>query len=352
MLSIGDSIHLESNVLLAPIAGYTDRAFRLVVRGAGHTGLCFTELIHPRGIERNCKQAADILDDNPDDQPLGVQLYGNDLEWFLEAAKWSEDHGAKLIDINMGCPADKVTKNNGGSMLLCDPERTTRMTEAIVKQVNVPVTAKLRLGWDRDHITAPRLARQLESVGIQLITIHGRTTKMRFRGEVLLDGIAEVVAATERIPVIGNGDIQCVDDAIRMVEYTKCDGVMIARASIKHPWLLHEVGHSLKHGEMPTPLTVMEKAKLIRLHFDSMRTYRSDREAMLIMKGRISAYGKAMGNTKPIRERIRTMKSPVDFYAAMDELEANIENDWIRVPFGVFMFDDERERYEANRQPS
>lgn len=342
MLQIGD-VHIPSHALLAPIAGYTDRAFRLMVRAAGHDGLAYTELIHPRGIENQCKQALDIEADDPRDHPLAIQLYGNDVEWFRKAAHWAEQKGAKVIDINMGCPIDKVTKTNGGSMLLCDPDRTTRMAEAIVKSVRVPVTAKLRLGWDWDHITAPQLARQLESVGIALITIHGRTTGMRFKGRVNLDGIAEVVSAVTSIPVIGNGDITTVDDAVRMIDYTKCDGVMVARGSIKHPWLLRDIGHYLTHGERPAEHTVAEKCRLIRLHFDGMRQYRRESEAITVMRGRIAGYSKSMGHIKPIKERIRLMKCVDEFYEAMDELESRLDPHWTRVPKHVFLTGDQRD---------
>ena len=335
MLTIG-AAQLESNVLLAPIAGYTDRAFRLVVRAAGHQGMQFTELIHSRGICNNCKQARDIEQFDTIDQPLGVQIYGNDMDWLLEAAAWAEAHGAKVIDINMGCPVDKVTKTNDGSMLLCNPDRTTRMAEKIVQSVNLPVTCKLRLGWDRDHITAPHLARQLESVGVQLITIHGRTTKMRFKGQVDLDGIAQVVAAVKYIPVIGNGDITSVDDARQMIEYTKCAGVMVARASIKYPWLLRDIEYQLSRGSNAPELTLLDKCRLIRLHFDHMQKFKSDRDAISVMRGRIAAYGNTMGHIKPIKERIRTMKTAVEFYNAMDDLEAALDPTWKRVPSEVF----------------
>lgn len=335
MLTIGP-IELESNVLLAPIAGYTDRAFRLMVRAAGHTGLAYTELIHAEGIRHHCRQARDIEFDDADDHTLGVQIYGNDVEWFREAALWAEGKGAKVIDINMGCPVDKVTKTNGGSMLLCDPDRTTRMVEPIVKLVGVPVTAKLRLGWDVDHLTAPRLARQLESVGVQMITIHGRTTKMRFKGKVKLDGIASVVAAVEQIPVIGNGDITSAADALEMLRVTGCAGVMVGRAAIRHPWLLREIEEVVRTKKSPTQFTVLEKSRLIRLHFSGMLRYQSEREALSVMRGRIAGYCKTLGSVRPIRERIRTMTGVDDFYGALDDLDAAVDPIWMRVPFGVF----------------
>ncbi len=331
MLHIGP-FHTDCPVLLAPIAGYTDLAFRLMCRAAGHTGLTYTELLHSRGIVEQKRDSLEIARVSESDQPFGVQLYGNDPDWFCQAAQWAEAQGAALIDINMGCPVDKVTKTNGGSMLLCDPDRTARLAERIVRAVRIPVTAKLRLGWSECDLTAPRLARQLEAVGIQLITIHGRTTAQRFKGVANLDGIAEVVAAVQRVPVIGNGDVDSAKAAVRMVEHTRCAGVMVARAAIKRPWVLREIHERLTTGQTPAEPSVLEKIRLIRLHFDLMRKFRGDRMAMIVMRGRIASYGASLGHVKPFKERVRLMQQPEEFDAAIDDLQARIDPTWAVVP--------------------
>jgi len=331
MLRIGP-FHTDCHVLLAPIAGYTDLAFRLMSRAAGHIGLTYTELLHSRGILEQNRDRLDIARVSETDQPFGVQLYGNDPDWFCQAAHWAEAQGATLIDINMGCPVDKVTKTNGGSMLLCDPDRTARMAERLVNAVRIPVTAKLRLGWSECERTAPRLARLLEEVGIQLITIHGRTTAQRFKGLANLDGIAEVVAAVQRVPVIGNGDVDSADAAVRMIEHTRCAGVMVARAAIKRPWVLREIHDRLTTGQTPPEPTVLEKIRLIRLHFDLMRQFRGDRMAMIVMRGRIASYGTSLGHVKAFKERVRLMQQPDEFDAAADELHSRIEPTWTMVP--------------------
>ncbi len=335
MLRLG-SFSTDCRVLLAPIAGYTDLAFRLTCRAAGHRGVGYTELLHSRGVLEQNRDSLEIARVSEEDRPFGVQLYGNDADWFCRAAQWAEGLGATLIDINMGCPVDKVTKTNGGSMLLCDPDRTTRLAERIVKAVRVPVTAKLRLGWNECRITAPRLARQLEGAGVQLITIHGRTTAQRFKGVASLDGIAEVVAAVQRIPVIGNGDVDSPQAAQRMIAHTRCAGVMVARAAIKRPWLLREIDETLARGLAPPEPTVLEKIRLIRLHFALMRRFRGDRMAMIVMRGRIAAYGTSLGHVKPFKERIRLMTEPADFDAAMDDLERAVDPSWESVPHWVF----------------
>src|SRR5271154_6365133 len=233
-----ESLKLSTNLLLAPIAGYCDVSFRLVARSCGGVGMACTDLLCPEGVLRENKRSMELAATCEEDSPLCMQLYGGDVERLCEAAMWAEDRGAHVIDINMGCPVDKVTKKDGGSKLLCDPDNTLRMVERIIKSLrHTPLTAKLRLGWDDTCIVAPKLAAQLENIGIALVTIHGRTTEMRFSGKSRLDGIAEVVAAVKKIPVIGNGDICSPQDAKRMIDYTKCTGLMIGRAALSTPWI-------------------------------------------------------------------------------------------------------------------
>src|ERR1700722_11538313 len=190
-LKIG-SVQLATNLLLAPIAGYCDLAFRLTARSCGSVGLACTDLLCPEGLLRENKGSLSLAMTTPEDSPLCMQLYGGNVERLCEAARWAEDRGAHIIDINMGCPVDKVTKLDGGSKLLCNPDNTLRMVERIIKVLrHTPLTAKLRLGWDDSCIVAPALARRLEEAGIAMVTIHGRTTEMRFSGQARLDGIAE-----------------------------------------------------------------------------------------------------------------------------------------------------------------
>lgn len=341
MLRIGQ-FQTPCRVLLAPIAGYTDLAFRLAVRAAGHRGLAYTELLNPRGILRQTRASLDIAAMDAGDQPLGVQLYGNEIEWFIGAAQWAEAQGAQVIDINMGCPVDKVTKTNGGSMLLCDPDRTARMAEQIVKAVSIPVTAKMRLGYTAAEITAPRLARLLEDAGIALLTIHGRVASQFFKPPVDWAGIGAVAAAVRAIPVIGNGDIHTPADAQRMMRETGCSGVMIARAAIKRPWLLRQVDDYLTSGVEPVEPTVGAKIRILKVHFAGMVRYRDERYAVTTMRQRIAQYGASLGHIKPFRERIRLMDSADQFAEIIGELEAAVDPVWTVVPPGTFAFDDAR----------
>jgi nifR3 family TIM-barrel protein len=313
MLTIGN-VQLATNLLLAPIAGHCDLSFRLIARSFGGVGMACTDLLSPEGVLRENYRSMILAMTCPEDSPLCMQLYGANVDRLCEAARWAEDRGAHVIDINMGCPVDKVTKKDGGSKLLCDPDNTVRMVEKIKAVLrNVPLTAKLRLGWDDTCIVAPALAARLENVGVSLITIHGRTTQMRFSGKARLDGIAQVVAAVKKIPVIGNGDIHTPQDAKHMIEYTKCAGVMIGRQALRTPWIFRDTHSYLTTGVIPTQPTIEEKCQMIRRHFDTIVRYRDERIALLEFRQRISWYAKTMHPCRCLRDPMRTIQSRQEF---------------------------------------
>jgi nifR3 family TIM-barrel protein len=319
MFGIGN-VQLETNLLLAPIAGYCDLAFRLVARSCGGVGMACTDLLSPEGVLRENHRSMILAQTVPEDSPLCMQLYGANVERLCEAARWAEDRGAHVIDINMGCPVDKVTKKDGGSKLLCDPDNTLRMVERIVKVLRrVPLTAKLRLGWDDSCIVAPSLAARLEEVGIAMVTIHGRTTEMRFSGQARLDGIAEVVAAVKQIPVIGNGDIRAPQDAKRMIDFTRCAGVMIGRGALGLPWIFRDTHSYLTTGTIPPPPTLEQKCQLMRDHFDNLLRFRDERIAVIELRRRVSWYSKTMHPCRMLRERIRLHQSAAEFHQIIDE---------------------------------
>ncbi|MFN4244313.1 MAG: tRNA dihydrouridine synthase DusB [Tepidisphaerales bacterium] len=315
---------LQTPLLLAPIAGYCDVSFRLIARACGGVGLAVTDLLCPEGVLRENYRSMQLAATCPDDSPLSMQLYGCNVERLCEAARWCRDHGADVIDLNMGCPVDKITKRDGGAKLLCDPDNTVRMAERIVRAVpDVPVTAKMRLGWDDTCIVAPRLARRLAEVGIAMVTVHGRTAEMRFSGEARLDGIAEVVRAVDgRIPVVGNGDVRCPEDARRMLDVTGCDGVMIGRAALAQPWIFRDTWALLTTGTVPPPPTLDDKLAMIRQHFDNLCHYRSERAAVVEFRKRVSWYAKTMHPCAMLKERVRLIDTPADFYQALDDFRA------------------------------
>ncbi len=303
MLRIGD-LQLATPLLLAPIAGYCDLSFRLICRRLGGVGLACTDLLSPAGLLRNSEQTYDLARTTEEDQPLSMQLYGSDPALMAEGAKWAADHGARLIDINMGCPVDKVTKKDGGAMLLCKPDKARSIVEAVVSAVDLPVTTKLRLGWDAEQHNAPELARTFEQLGVAAITVHGRTALQRFKGTVDLEGIRAVVQAVERVPVIGNGDVKCAPDARHMLDVTGCAGVMVGRAALASPWIFREIDAGLR-GEPIAPLTVREKLTVIREHVALMQHYRGDHKALVMIRQRIAGYGSSLGHVKPLKETLR-----------------------------------------------
>jgi nifR3 family TIM-barrel protein len=327
-LKIG-TLQLATNLLLAPIAGYCDLSFRLVPRSCGGVGMACTDLLCPEGVLRENKRSMELAATCPADSPLCMQLYGGDVDRLCEAARWAEDRGAHVIDINMGCPVDKVTKRDGGSKLLCDPDKTLRMVDRVIAVLrHTPLTAKLRLGWDDTCIVAPKLAPRLENAGVQLITIHGRTTEMRFSGQARLDGIAEVVASVKKIPVIGNGDIKTPADALRMMQVTRCAGVMIGRGALSMPWIFRDAWSLFATGEIPPPPSIEQKCQLMRDHFYNMCRYRNEHIAAMEFRKRVSWYAKQMQPCRVLRDAVRVASTPGDFEAAIARfLEWRLQHD-------------------------
>jgi nifR3 family TIM-barrel protein len=318
-LKIGPLI-LGTNLLLAPIAGYCDLSFRLVARALGGVGLACTDLLCPEGVLRENKHSMNLAATCPEDSPLAFQLYGSNVDLLCEAAMWAEDRGAHVVDINMGCPVDKVTKRDGGSKLLCDPDRTLRMVEQIKGcLLRTPLTAKLRLGWDDSNIVAPYLARRLEEAGVAMITIHGRTTAMRFTGKARLDGIAEVVAAVKKIPVIGNGDIHTPQDARHMMDVTGCAGVMIGRGALSQPWIFRETAAYLAGQPLPPEPTIAEKCQMMRDHFNNLCRYRNEEIAVMVLRKRVSWYAKTMRPCRILRDKTRLIESAASFETVLSE---------------------------------
>jgi tRNA-dihydrouridine synthase B len=331
MLRIGN-VTLATNLLLAPIAGYCDLAFRLVCRsvvwepsqgGDGRgLGLACTDLLSPQGLLRGTATSLDLARTNDLDKPVGMQLYGADPAIMADGARWARDHGATIIDINMGCPVDKVTKKDGGSKLLCDPERAVRIVEHTVAAVaasGVPVTAKMRLGWFNDQPVAEWLAPRLVDAGVAAITVHGRTTEQRFTGTVNHEGIRRVVEAVGgRVPVIGNGDVKEPQDVLEMIRRTGCQGVMIGRGALSTPWIFRDAWALQNSGTVPEPPSEADRIALVRRYFELMLEFRGERYAMTQIRRRITWFAKRLGPCKPLREAVRLAPDPAAVHAALD----------------------------------
>lgn len=318
-LRIGQ-LQLATNLFLAPLAGYTDLAFRVLARSCGGIGLACTELLSADGLLRGKGKSRELDMAGDEDRPLAVQLFGSDAQVLADGARWAEDHGADLIDLNMGCPADNVTRLNGGSQLLCDLDRAVSIAAKVKSSLGrVPLSCKLRLGWDDSSIVAPQLARRLEDVGVDAITVHGRTKEMGYSGQARLGDIADVVAAVARIPVIGNGDIRTPADARRMLDVTGCAGVMIGRAALSRPWLFCQVADFLATGHCGPEPSLFEKCQLIRRHFELHCRYRGDRSAVAEFRQRISWYAKTLHPCRLLQDQMRRINSAADFDRAISE---------------------------------
>jgi nifR3 family TIM-barrel protein len=239
---------LKSNLFLSPLAGYTNLPFRLVVREIGGVGLCTTDLVNARSLIEKRPKAFKLIETRPEDSPLAVQLFGSVPEEMRDAALIAESRGAVSVDINMGCPVRKVCQVGGGSAMMTQHDKTTALVRTMVKAVKIPVTAKMRLGWDDQNITAPDLARALEDAGVAAIFVHGRTREQGFGGTVNLAGIRKVVEAVKAIPIIGNGDIVTPQAAKKMLDETGCAGVSIGRGAFYDPWIFKRTLEYLNSG--------------------------------------------------------------------------------------------------------
>jgi tRNA-dihydrouridine synthase B len=321
LLRIG-TLDLATNLLLAPVARYCDLAFRLTIRPLGGVGLAYTDLVNPRGLLRRTRKSMELVETEPADRPLCVQLYGSQAEEMAGAARWCEGNGASVIDINMGCPVEKVCKRAGGAALLRDPRAAVALAAHVVKAVRIPVTAKTRLGWNEGDLVAPELARALEDVGIAAVTVHGRSAAAGFTGHVRLDGIAHVVEAVRSIPVIGNGDVGSPRDVKKMIDRTGCAGVMIGRAALRDPWILRDSHALLTTGSLPPAPTFDERLAMMNEHFRQLVRLRGERPAVLIFRQRVSWYVGKLGLPREVFDRLRALSSAAEYWELAGTLGA------------------------------
>src|SRR5438128_1725775 len=257
------ALTLESNLFLSPLAGYTNLPFRLTVREVGGVGLATTDLVNARSLLEKNSKALKLIETSPADRPLAVQLFGSVPEEMRDAAAYLESNGIASVDINMGCPVRKVCRVGGGSAMMTEMDKTAALVKGMVDAVKIPITAKMRLGWDDQNLTAPDLARALEDVGIAAIFVHGRTREQGFSGTVNLRGIAAVVEGVKSIPVIGNGDVTTPEAAKRMFDETGCAGVSIGRGAFYNPWIFAQTGQYLATGELPAEPSFDERIRVM-----------------------------------------------------------------------------------------
>ena len=313
LIQIG-TLPLATNLLLAPLAGYTTLPFRWCMREVGGFGLATTELVHARSLLEKNRRAFELIETRPEDSPLSVQLFGPVAEEVRDAAVWLEEQGAAAIDINMGCPVEKVVKIGAGAAMLKDPKKTGAFVRTVTRAVNIPVTVKTRLGWDQTQLDAPVLAPILEEAGVAALTIHGRTRAEAFSGSVDLGGIRAVVESVRAMPVFGNGDVCDMETATRMLEETGCAGLVIGRGALTNPWVFHNIQAGLLGRPAPPEPPLGTRVAFMTRHFERAVRQRGEKLACTQFRKTIDWYAKSFGPCRPLRLAMKELSSRQHYY--------------------------------------
>ncbi len=300
-------IELENPVISAPMAGITDKSFRILAKEAGCSLVC-TEMVSDQALLYGNPKTCSLLDVTGEDGPVCMQVFGSDPGYMAGAAEIVESRGAWLIDINMGCPTPKIVKNGEGSALMKEPEKAAGIIRAIVRAVKAPVTVKMRKGWDESTVNAVDLACLAENAGAAAVTVHGRTRSQFYSGKADWGIIASVKRAVN-IPVIGNGDIWTPADALRMLEQTGCDGIMIGRAALGNPWIFRQTVHYLKTGELIPGPSAGERAAMALRHFGLLVDNKGETAAVREMRKHAAWYMKSLRGAARLRELVNRAKS-------------------------------------------
>ena len=314
------SLQLESNLFLSPLAGYTNLPFRLVVRELGGVGLCTTDLVNARSLLEKRAKAFKLIETRPADSPLAVQLFGSVPEEMRDAALVAEARGAAAVDINMGCPVRKVCNVGGGSAMMTELDKTAALVKGMVGAVKIPVTVKMRLGWDDENQTAPDLARALEAVGVAAIFVHGRTREQGFGGTVNLAGIRKVVEAV-KIPVIGNGDIVTPQAAKKMLDETGCAGVSIGRGAFYDPWIFKRTVEFARTGELPPEASFAERVRVMCRHLDLMVEIFGEELGCRMFRKIAPWYAKRFGPCHEFNKRVVHVSTKEQFHAVLENYQ-------------------------------
>ncbi len=316
---------MKNQVVLAPMAGVCNPAFRLIAKEFG-AGLVCAEMVSDKAILHQNEKSLNMLYVDDREKPLSLQIFGGEKETLVEAAKFVDQNtNADIIDINMGCPVPKITKCDAGAKWLLDPNKIYEMVSAVVDAVEKPVTVKMRIGWDEDHIFAVDNAKAVERAGGSAVSVHGRTRVQMYEGTADWNIIKEVKESVN-IPVIGNGDVKTPQDARRMLDETGVDGVMIGRAALGNPWMLYQTIRYLESGELLPEPGPREKIDVCMLHLDRLTALKGEKVAVREMRKHAAWYLKGMRGNGKIRDQINQFETREDvrstLYAFVDELEA------------------------------
>ena len=326
-MKIGNIDLGEKPLMLAPMEDVTDASFRFICKEFG-ADMTYTEFVSSDGLIRDAKKSLAKLVTYDHEAPIGIQIYGNIPEAMVDAAKMAEKaaeiaggHGADLVDINFGCPVNKIAKRGAGSGMMREPDKMVEITRMVVDAVKLPVTVKTRLGWDEDSKIIVELAERLQDAGIQALTIHGRTRCQMYSGEADWTLIGKVKENPRmHIPIIGNGDINSPQKAAEAFERYGVDGVMIGRATYGHPWIFREIRHYLETGEIMPQMSVTDRVELAKRHLAKSLEIKGDKVGVLEMRRHLACYFKGLPDFKETRLKLVTLNDPQEIYNTLDHV--------------------------------
>lgn len=316
---------ISNNVFLAPMAGVTDLAYRALCKEMG-CGLVYTEMISAKALYHNNEKTLGLMEVSEEEKPVAIQIFGNEPDIMAEAVRrnFNGREDITLIDINMGCPVNKITKAGEGSALLKNPALASQIVESIKKVCDIPVTVKIRTGWDDNNINAVEMAKALEAGGADAITIHGRTRTQMYEGKANWDIIGKVKESIN-IPVIGNGDVFTAEDAFELKRQTNCDGIMIARGSMGNPWIFKQIELILK-DENPLVISNSDRLEMCMKHYDLSIKFNGDVKAVREMRKHIGWYIKSLPMSNEIKNEINKLNSRDEVFKVLEEYKMALNN--------------------------